>query len=104
MSKTIWKHRIVAAERQTIPGVTDLRARIVYVAEQDGHPHLWFEHDPEVAFLNHAVLNFAVVGTGHPAPASGRYAGSFQAYHGAVVFHVYDLGTAPASPTDGNER
>ena len=60
------------------------------VAEQNGTACLWALVDPSAALVPH---RFRVKGTGHPdVKASWSYVGTFFLLHGALVFHVFDLG------------
>lgn len=84
MNRTIWKSTLRATDIQEIPVPTG--SEFLCAREQHDHICVWYRCDP-AAPLEHRKI--AVVGTGHPAPADGRYLGSAALHGGELVFHVF---------------
>lgn len=86
MKRTIWKY-IINGEPVRI---CDPIVRYIGHDPRTGDPAVWIEH----AFEEPAntALVFGILGTGHPIPEGGEYAGSF--FDLPYVWHVYFMRTA----------
>jgi hypothetical protein len=86
MAATIWKYILKPADEQIIP--LPEGAEILCAREQDDNICVWVR-----CFADKRKLDkvFFVAGTGHNAPAEGRYIGTAMLAKGALVFHVFVL-------------
>lgn len=83
----IWKYPFLIDDVFTLQMPRD--AQVIHVAEQHGVPCLWAFVDS----TNQTVAReFAVVGTGNPAPPpwEARHVGSFLTGDGVGVWHVFE--------------
>lgn len=83
--ESIWKFPLEITVEQAIylpRGYT-----VLAVQMQNGRPCLWARVDPEAP---QERMTFFTHGTGHRiSPEAGEHVGTYQAYEGAVVFHVF---------------
>lgn len=89
MKRTIWKYTLRGSrEAKKMPQ----GAQILTAAEQRGDICVWALVDPTAPLVERA---FTVVGTGKDADHltdAAQYVGTVLLVHGALVFHVFDLG------------
>lgn len=90
MTAAIWKFPLAIADEQDIlmPGDASLLA----VQMQHGVPTLWVLVTPDAPTVRRRLR---IVGTGHPCDdvTAAQYVGTFQLHEGALILHVFDLGT-----------
>jgi hypothetical protein len=82
---TIWKKQLQPIQLQTIDvprGAVFLCAR-----EQFEQACVWFKCDPSAPL---EMVALALVGTGNPMPADGRYLGTAFLQGGTLVLHVFE--------------
>lgn len=84
MNKTIWKIALRGADVQTID--VPVGAEFLCAREQRDDICVWFRCDPSQPVEQRKV---AIVGTGNPAPADGRYIGTASLLNGSLIFHVF---------------
>lgn len=84
MNRTIWKTTLAVADVQQIQ--VPAGAEFLCAKEQQGHICVWFRCDPSAPIEPRKI---AIVGTGHPAPADGRYLGTASLHGGELMFHVF---------------
>lgn len=84
MNRTIWKATLVAADVQEIDA--PVGAEMLCAREQHEQICVWFRCDPSAKTEKRKI---AIVGTGHPAPADGRYLGTAALHGGSLMFHVF---------------
>jgi hypothetical protein len=86
---TIWKFPIETTDLQSI--AIPAGSVLLSFQIQRGQPCMWAQCDPASPLEQRLI---AVYGTGHPLPSKpGKYVGTYQLSGGALVFHVFDLGT-----------
>lgn len=85
MQRTIWKTILKPADVQTIE--VPEGAELLCAREQFEQICVWFRCDPSASKTQREV---AIVGTGHPAPADGRYLGTAALHGGNLMFHVFE--------------
>lgn len=85
MNKTVWKAELQPEQLQAIS--VPRGSEFLCAREQFETICVWFKCDPDRPLEQVAI---AVVGTGHPTPADGRYLGSAFLRGGALVFHVFE--------------
>lgn len=84
--KTIWKYPIKPITVLQIPP----DAKILCVQMQGSIPCIWALLDPHSSLTTRRC--FRTVGTGHDVPDDpGEYIGTFQAFGGDLVFHVFEV-------------
>jgi hypothetical protein len=85
MDRTIWK----AVLKPT--GIQELEfpvgAEFLCAHEQHEKICIWFRVNPDQKVTERRKI--AIIGTGHPAPADGRYLGSAFLNGGLLVLHVF---------------
>ena len=84
MERTIWKAELKPVDVQEIE--VPAGAELLCAREQSETICVWFRCDPKAAKERRKI---AIVGTGHAAPADGRYLGSASLSGGALIFHVF---------------
>jgi hypothetical protein len=84
MKKTIWKATLEPTDVQAID--TPVGAEMLCAREQHEKICVWFRCDPSAPVEKRKI---AIVGTGNPAPADGRYLGTASLRGGALMFHVF---------------
>lgn len=84
MNRTIWKTILKLVDVQEIE--VPAGAEMLCAREQFDTICVWFRCDPDAPKEHRKI---AVVGTGNPAPADGRYLGSASLYGGQLIFHVF---------------
>lgn len=84
MIRTIWKAALEAADVQEIQ--VPVGAEFLCAREQYERICVWFKCDPAAP---KEWRKIAIVGTGHPAPADGRYLGTASLQGGNLMFHVF---------------
>lgn len=94
----IWKFPLEVADVQTVR--MPMTNMPLYVALQDGKPHLWALVEDQSPLRNFHVYT---VGTGQDIPRGAQgYIGSYQMENGVLVFHVFSgalyLGGDPYKP------
>jgi hypothetical protein len=86
---TIWKFPIETTDLQSIS--IPAGSVLLTVQTQGGQPCVWALCDSALPLEQRFI---AVYGTGHTLPYNpGKYVGTYQLSGGALVFHVFDLGT-----------
>lgn len=83
MNRTIWKTVLAVTDVQEIE--VPAGAEFLCAKEQNNAICVWHRCDP---FAPKERRKIAIVGTGHAAPADGRYLGSVS-FSGSLVFHVF---------------
>jgi uncharacterized protein (DUF934 family) len=86
MNRTVWKTVLTPAVVQQIqvPAGTEM----LCAREQNEEICVWYRCDPDPnAIIERRKI--AVIGTGHPAPADGRYLGTASLRGGSLMFHVF---------------
>lgn len=97
--RTIWKYPLPFPPKDMFVLDVPRGARFIRVEVQHGQPCLWaFVPDTDAP---KTARNFAVVGTGHPAPepSDGYYVGSFHLLDGNFVGHLF---TDWPDPSEGD--
>jgi hypothetical protein len=84
MERTIWKATLKAVDVQEIE--VPAGAELLCAREQHDLICVWFRCDPSAPKSKRKI---ALVGTGHPAPADGRYLGTASLHGGSLMFHVF---------------
>lgn len=84
MNRTIWKSTLKVADVQEIE--VPAGAEFLCVREQHEQICVWFRCDPDSPKESRKI---AIVGTGNPAPADGRYLGTASLHGGQLMFHVF---------------
>jgi hypothetical protein len=84
MNRTIWKATLGATDVQEID--VPIGAEMLCAREQHEGICVWFRCDPNAGREKRKI---AIVGTGHPAPADGRYLGTASLHGGRLMFHVF---------------
>ena len=82
-SRTIWKFALPSQIGYLVISMPEGSVPL-FVAIQDGEPHLWAEVEPDKPLTE---THFWLAGTGNPLPRSGQYIGSWQ--DGRFVGHLY---------------
>jgi len=98
--RTIWKYPLPFPPKDMFMLDIPRGARPIRVEVQQGQPCLWvFVPDTRAP---KAARNFAVIGTGHPAPegGDGYYVGSFHLLGDTFVGHLF---ADWPNPKDGDE-
>ncbi len=92
--QTVQKFRLTLDDEQTLSMPRD--ARILTVQNQQGKPTLWACVDADLPIV---ARRFLVCATGQPISETPDmiYVATFQAYAGALVYHVFDLGEESGS-------
>lgn len=83
--RTVYKYSLSPA-LSNMPIEMPKGARVLYVAVQDGEPHVWAEVDTDASVER---VSFVVYGTGHEITGWAEYVGSFMLHGGRFVFHVW---------------
>lgn len=84
--RTVWKFTLAITDgEQTL--LMPHGAEVVHVAIQHDQLTLWAVVLPD---LDTVARYFQVTGTGHPAPADGRYLGTTTELAGLLVWHVWE--------------
>lgn len=84
MNRTIWKTELQPFDVQEIHVPTG--TEFLCAREQYERICVWFRCDPNAPKEPRKV---AIVGTGHAAPADGRYIGTASLHGGNLIFHVF---------------
>jgi len=84
MNRTIWKVVLKVTDVQEIS--VPAGAELLCAREQREDICVWFRCDPSAAIEPRKI---AIVGTGNPAPADGRYLGTASLRGGQLMFHVF---------------
>lgn len=84
MNRTIWKSVLKVLDVQEIN--VPVGAEMLCAREQFEHICVWYRCDPSA---NLEPRKIAIIGTGHPAPADGRYLGTAALHGGQLMFHVF---------------
>lgn len=84
MSLTVWKTVLDVADVQTI--FVPAGAELICAREQFERVCIWYRCDPHRPT---EPRNIAIVGTGNPAPADGRYIGTASLQGGTLILHVF---------------
>lgn len=84
MSLTVWKTELKSIDVQEI--LVPIGAEFLCAREQHDKICVWFRCDPGQSAEPRKV---AIVGTGHPAPADGRYIGTASLHGGQLMFHIF---------------
>lgn len=86
--KTIWKFDIPLQDEFTLQ--MPVGSKLLTIQLQHDHPKLWAVVEPN-ATVEYRV--FRTVGTGNVLPEqnTARYIGTYQIYHGDLVFHVFEI-------------
>lgn len=84
MNRTIWKATLKPADVQEIE--VPVGAELLCAREQHETICVWFRCNPDAPKESRKI---AIVGTGHPTPADGRYLGTASLRGGQLMFHVF---------------
>lgn len=87
MTLSIWKLPLRVENKQSIE--VPLGAEFLCAREQHDKICVWFRGEPGADRVRIAI---EIVGTGHPAPAGGRYLGTAALHGGDLMFHVFEMG------------
>lgn len=97
MSRVVWKFPIYPKTELELP----MDWEVVEVALQGEHPCVWVLLDPK---LPKHRETFVAVGTGHDVPDNADHIGSWQMEGGALVFHLFVLGSPSQHLHDQREK
>lgn len=89
VNKTIWKFELESIDFQKIEMPID--SEILTIQIQKETLCLWAVVNPEA---EKETRRFQVIGTGHQIIVEGNirnYIGTYQLYHGDLIFHVFEI-------------
>jgi len=84
----IWKYPLEVTDLQSVTMPRD--AELLSIQMQGDKCNLWALVDETKPLVDDYTI--AIYGTGHQIPDNpGKYLSTFQMYHGAAVFHAFEV-------------